>query len=290
MKKREFSQEEKERLIYDYTVLKVGQKRLAEKYHTSDRKIREVLDKLGIVRKTVQETNINSYGINHHFFNPAQQTANMAYILGLIASDGCISASNNQIYIELQRNDKEILERVNATLENEREVKDYTNARNYDNSKVFFFSKQIKEDLKQYHLVPNKTYSSEYCYPELLEEKYFFDYLLGLFDGDGSIKTSRDWAAWQVDTSSKDVVEKIQQHLKKYDIDININIEKKTNINIYRCITYKKDNLYKLYKLLYYNIPHQLFLKRKYEKFTQILNDIAFHETDYPLSEDKKIC
>lgn len=290
MKKREFTNKEIQQIIYDYTILKMGQKRLAEKYHTSDRKIREVLDSNGIQRKTVQETNINSYGINHNFFNISNQTANSAYILGLIASDGCISASNNQIYIELQREDRELLERVNKVLENERDVKDYTNNRNYDNSKVYFFSKQIKKDLSLFHLIPNKTYSKEYRFPELLDEQFFFNYLLGLFDGDGSVKASHDWTAWQIDTSSENIAYEIQQRLKRYGIDINVNKEKKTNITIYRCITYKKDNLIKLYNKLYTNIPMQLFLKRKYEKFTTILNEIIFHEADYPLNEDKKIC
>ena len=227
---------------------------------------------------------------SNDFFNIANQSEDSAYILGLIASDGCISASNNQIYIELQREDKELLIRVNKVLENERDVKDYTNSRNYENSKVYFFSKQIKKDLAQFHLIPNKTYNKEYSFPELLEEKFFFNYLLGLFDGDGSIKASRDWAAWQIDTSSESVAYEIQRRLKLYGIDININQEKKVNLTLYRCITYKKNNLIKLYNKLYANVPTQLYLKRKYEKFTKILNEIIFHETDCPLNEDKKIC
>lgn len=290
MKKRIFTEEEIKQIIYDYTILKIGQKRLASKYHTNDRSIRKILDENNVHRKSIQETNVSSYGINHSFFNPENQTADSAYVLGLIASDGCISAKDNQIYIELQREDRELLERVNNALENKREVKDYTNARNYDNSKVYFFSRQIKNDLSKFHLIPNKTYSKKYKFPELLKEEFFFNYLLGLFDGDGSVKTSHDWAAWQIDTSSKDVAEQIQCRLKQYDIDININEERKTNITVYRCITYKKSNLLKLYNKLYVNVPTQLFLKRKYEKFTKILNDIVFHETDYPLVEDKKIC
>ena len=61
--------------------------------------------------------------------------------------------------------------------------------------------------------------------------------------------------------------------LLKYDIILNFNIQEKTNINLYRCITSKKENLKKIYNMLYNNISKEnsLFLKRKKEKFEGLL-------------------
>lgn len=271
MRKRIFTDEETQGIIYDYTIEHLSQKALASKYHTDDSLIRRVLDENHIRRRTREENGKRQYNINHHFFDVNHQTREMAYVLGLLSSDGCISTVDNQIYIELQRQDKELLIKVNQALENERPVKDYVTARGYENSKLYFYSKKIKVDLAKYHVIPNKTYRPEYIAPDLLQPEYTIYYILGMFDGDGSIKASKDWVSWQIDTSSKSVAEYIQASLKNYGIDININTRQEKNVVLYRCMTYKQANLRKLYSLFYSDSTYTLFLKRKYQKFTQLL-------------------
>lgn len=257
-------------IIYRYEVLRESKRKIRLEYKMSDNLITRILKDNNIKIRNLQEQRISRYKINENFFNPDSQSKEMAYVLGLISSDGCISSSDNQIYIELQKGDRELLEEVNKILENEREVKDYTPSSGYENSKIYFFSAKIKEDLKKYNVVPNKTYSKDFIAPAILKKELFIYYLLGYFDGNGCIKSSRDWTAWQIDTPSKSVAEYIQKSLFELGIDINIKEEKRTNITIYRCITYKKANLKKIYELFYTN--NNLYLKRKYEKFSQLIN------------------
>lgn len=230
-----------------------------------------------IVQRVLKENNISIrtqgesrtlYKVNNDFFKT--QTREMAYILGLLGSDGCVAKNKNVIYIELQRQDRDILEKINTIIGNERPVQDYTTGRGYENSKMYFYSKEIKQDLAEYHIIPNKTYETEYRFPEKLKKEFYFDYIRGLFDGDGCIKTTNPTITWQIDTSSKDIAEQICLYLQSFDIEAKISILPKTNISIYRIYCYNKKNCKKLFNLLYHDT--NLFLKRKNDKFIELLN------------------
>lgn len=261
------TQSQEQRIIYNYTVLKQGQKKAGAFIPVSDHIVKQVLNKYNIPIKTLQETNVNKYYINHNFFKT--QNEDMAYWLGILGSDGCVSSTENQIYIELQRCDRELLEKLNKSIENQRPIKDYETARGYENSKLYFYSKEIKNDLAQYHIIPNKTYNPEYCFPEKLNPQYIKDYIRGLFDGDGSIKQNTS-VSWQVDTSSYDIAKKIVEFFAKNDIELQISFLSKKNITIYRVYGYTKQKVQKIYNLLY-NTQSTLFLERKKEKFKELL-------------------
>lgn len=244
----------------------LSQKASGKLVNVSAKVAKRILEENNIPLRPQGETR-TIFHVNNNFFKT--QSRQMAYILGLLGSDGCVARNKNVIYIELQRQDKEILEKINSILENERPVNDYTTGRGYENSKMYFYSSEIKKDLAKYHIIPNKTYDNQYVFPELLEEKYYFDYIRGLFDGDGCIKSTNPTITWQLDTSSEDIANKICKYLNDYEIEAKISILPKTNINIYRVYCYNKKNCKKLFDLLYNDT--ELYMKRKYLKFVELL-------------------
>ena len=258
---------EQEKTIIDTYLSGASQKKSGEKVGASYKVVQRVLKDNNIPIRSQGQTR-TKFSVNNDFFKT--QNRQMAYILGMLGSDGCVARNKNMIYIELQRQDKEILEKINAILENQRPVADYVTGRGYENSKMYFYSQEIKKDLATYHIIPNKTYEAEYRFPEKLKEEFYFDYIRGLFDGDGCIKTTNPTITWQIDTSSKDIAENIQKYLIKYDIEAKIQVLPKTNINIYRVYCYNKNNCSKLFNLLYNDTD--LYLKRKYNKFVELLN------------------
>ena len=196
----------------------------------------------------------------------------MAYWLGILGSDGSVNKTKNVIYIELQRQDRELLEKLNKTIENERPVHDYVTGRGYENSKLYFYSKVIKADLAKYKIIPNKTYDPNYGFPSLLEKQYYPDYIRGLFDGDGSIKQSKiGELCWQIDTGSLEIAKTIQQFFADNDIELSITICPKKNVDIYRVYGYTRSKLIKIYNILY-STNSNLFLTRKKEKMKSLLN------------------
>jgi len=262
------TKEQEEQIIYNYTILRYGQKKSGAFIPVSDKVVKKVLLKYNIPIKSIQETNVNKFFVNHNYFK--EQSEDMAYWIGILGSDGCVNRNENQIYIELQRRDKELLEKLNSTIENQRPVKDYETAKGYENSKLYFYSAEIKKDLAKYKIIPNKTYDSNYGFPRLLKKEYYKDYIRGLFDGDGSIKKGSS-LTWQIDSGSFEIILEIQKFLKEQGIETQYTVLQKKNVDIYRIYCYGEEKIKKIYNLIY-NTESSLFMKRKKDKFENYLN------------------
>lgn len=270
------TKEQEKQIIYNYTVLGFGQKKAGAFIPVSDTIVKKVLIKNNIPIKTIQETNINKFFVNHNYFKT--QTSDVGYWIGILGSDGSVNRNENQIYIELQRSDRELLEKLNKTIENARPIKDYETSRGYENSKLYFYSKEIKKDLSKYKIIPNKTYDSNYGFPFQLNKEYYPDYIRGLFDGDGCIKEGNS-LTWQIDSGSLEIIKTLQDYLKEQGIKTEYTVLNKKNIQIYRLYAYGKEKLKLIYNLLYNSSNSQLYLKRKKEKFQNLLfNDNISHE------------
>ena len=269
MKKSEIKQEIIDKVIYNYVVLRQGQKTAGKEFGFGDKKVKKILQDNNIHVRTLREANQSSYKINTQFF--FQESENLAYLLGLIASDGNIHSTENRVEIELQESDGEILERIRKIIQLERPIKYYECNNGYKKSKLYFYSKEIKDKLATYNLVPRKTYSKDFNFPFNLNRKYWIDYIRGLFDGDGSIKKSGS-ITFQIDSSKLAILKIIQGFLSaEYDIETSITSEKKTNIILYRLYCYGKEKNNKLYHALYSN--KELYLNRKKQKFKELLNE-----------------
>lgn len=267
MKKRIFTQEEIDKVIYNYTILNMGQKRAGAEFHMTDKLVKRLLLENNIPIKSIQETNVSKYKINHNYFST--QGHNQAYIIGFLGADGNISDKDNRIDLELFPADFEILEKIRGELELERPIKIYECASGYIKNKLFFHSAQIKKDLMQYGLVPNKTYSKDYHFPYKLKKEYIIDYIRGLFDGDGSVKMTGNSLTFQIDSSSKEIVLNIQNFLQQHhSIETKITEIKKKNVVLYRLYCYG-EKAKAIYQILY--TPNSLYLKRKYDKWQELI-------------------
>ncbi len=269
--KRQLKKEEEEKIIYNYTILKLGQKESGREFNVSDYTVKKILRKYGTHIRSAQEIRTEKqYRVNHNYFN--HQSHDMAYWLGILGSDGTVSKNKNMVAIELQRKDKELLVKLNTSINNEREVKDYfNNSKQTENSKLYFYSYDIKQQLKIYNIIPNKTYDSNYDFPTKLKSDYYIDYIRGLFDGDGAVYKNGSSMRFQIDSSCKNIILKLQQIFLLYDIELNWCVEPRQNINICRLYCYGNDKIQKIYNLLY-STPSNLFLKRKKDKFEELLN------------------
>ncbi len=267
-KRKILTEEQEKQIVYNYTVLKYGQKKSGAFIPVSDGIVKKVLKKYNIPIKTIQETNVNKYYVNHDFFK--NQSSDMAYWIGMLASDGSVNKSENQIYIELQRSDKELLEKMNKVIENQRPVADYVTGRGYENSKLYFYSKEIKKDLASFGIVPNKTYSEDYVFPYKLQKKYYADYIRGLFDGDGSVKLTNNTPTFQIDIGRMEIAKNIIDFFKEQEISLEMSFLPKKNVTLYRVYGYTKKKLLKIYNLLY-STESELYLKRKKDKFEELI-------------------
>jgi len=208
----------------------------------------------------------------------------MAYILGFIYADGCIT--NNSLRIVIQKKDKNLLEIIkkeigaNTTIHDE--VRTLNNKQFYS-SALIIKSVKIIEDLIKLGVVENKSLVIHF--PQIPSE-YILDFIRGYFDGDGSVGIQYPSNSKGVKTSTAQIRTRICSGSKDFLVDMrDILFDKYNlrNVTVYKCktnlyeIAYSTKNSIEIYNLFYQN-PKCLFLQRKkdsFDKFIQTrMNDL----------------
>jgi transposase-like protein len=175
---RVLSPKEEQQVIDLYLNNQLSQKEIADKFNCCIKTIRNTLIRNNIEIKIQPRKNKN---INENYFEKID-TEQKAYFLGFIFADDNIC--KNQLSIEIHFKDRELLK----LFKNELHLKSKISYRKRENTEVCCIrvvSKKICEDLKQYGIVPNKTYITKHL-PKISEE-FIPHFLRGLLDGDGWI-------------------------------------------------------------------------------------------------------
>ena len=205
---------------------------------------------------------ILNQGIASTYFSKID-TNEKAYFLGFIAADGALvkssTGSTYELTITIHSKDKYILEEFRSQLNCEHTVKDL----NRNNLVRFSISnKSLTNDLINLGIVPNKSLILD-SFQNKIPNEFFNSFLLGYFDGDGSIyKTSTNKYYIQI-RGTKNLLEdynkflKLDYEIKKYDSTYNLTIGSKSNIIKFISL-YENNNI---------------FLNRKKEKFNSFLKE-----------------
>jgi len=259
----------------DYIIVKILESRnIKLRTASENKKIKDI--------RYIDSTNNRKYKINHNYFK--QWSNNMAYILGFIYADGCIT--NNSLRIVIQKKDKNLLEIIkkeigaNTTIHDE--VRTLNNKQFYS-SALIIKSVKIIEDLIKLGVVENKSLVIHF--PQIPSE-YILDFIRGYFDGDGSVGIQYPSNSKGVKTSTAQIRTRICSGSKDFLVDMrDILFDKYNlrNVTVYKCktnlyeIAYSTKNSIEIYNLFYQN-PKCLFLQRKkdsFDKFIQTrMNDL----------------
>lgn len=163
----------------DMTKLTV--KKLIKKYKYSETGIRRYMKKQNIIPVAPKR----KISFNLDFFRT--MTEELAYVLGWIASDGCIV--KNSVKLSLQVSDKPILECLKKLTGHTRTVEDTSQydtrtLKTYHHAVLCWHSKALVQILATYGLGPRKSLTLEY--PSLPDDMQA-SFVRGFFDGDGCI-------------------------------------------------------------------------------------------------------
>ena len=205
-----------------------------------------------------------------------------AYVLGLLASDGCVYTRNNHeglMQIALQKQDKEILEKIKLAMSSENPILE--NKRSYVFSIV---SNKIYNDLVKIGITPKKTWDLdlEKIFSQVPFE-YWKDFIRGYFDGDGCISSqeliSNSNVAIAIPLKTGYV---LSEKLKS--IGLNNTIVEDKRVEHYQlpfCNIVFKNTTEKYCFLKYiYNTKSNLFLLRKREKASTLMKNIETNSTN----------
>jgi len=219
---------------------------------------------------------------NNRYFEKID-TPLKAYFLGYIYADGWISTNGTsyEFGMTLQDQDKYVLEKLNEELGGKHIIKyepprkenilgRLCNCQASDTLRVY--SKPLVMDLINQGISYNKSYSN--IFPKV-EEEFFFDYLRGYLDGDGSIYTDyvhhRKDAYLQIRIASlcKDNLDYLKERLSKYDIKTNVY---RSHESKYDLVCYTIEDVQKLANEIYYS-PDLFCLSRKRNKVSTLISN-----------------
>lgn len=176
---------------------------------------RRLIDKwrtgYGLTRSRLYRRPSWAYDLDHDFFKTVD-TEEKAYILGLLATDGCVYSKTSRVCLSLQARDEDILADIKRCMNLQSPILDRPKG-SFPGSGpmkyISFSSRQIVADLAKLGVIPRKskllTYSS---IPHHLERHY----LRGLLDGDGSIHRRKMFYFLGTEALIDGVIDAVNRH------------------------------------------------------------------------------
>jgi len=202
-------------------------------------------------------------------------TANFAYAIGLLATDGCLSPDGR--HIELTSSDTEQLENFKKCLCLKVKIGFKKGISGRNSSRVQFGDVLFYRFLEGIGLSSAKSLTLSKIE---IPDKYFFDFLRGCFDGDGCSYSYWDprWKSsfmfyMSFASASKDFISWVRKEVKQR-IGIIGHLTTTKSTNPYFQIKYAKNEGIKLVREVYKN-KGSICLKRKMLKINESLSTIG---------------
>lgn len=223
-----------------------------------------------------------------------------AYLLGFFIADGSIFLSTGcknsyRFSINISEEDKYINEFYKREIcpNNKIVISNYQCGaiNRKPTAMIRWTSTKMKEDFeKLYNIKQNKTldFNFEFNFNNL-NEKYYFDFIRGFFDGDGHIsynEITHHFTLGFYGTSEKFLKQIGEIISKNCNTNYIIDVNKKRNVDLY-CLRFNSNNnryqfIKNLYSLFYNNSNY--YLIRKKIKFENYLNTLLNKEINKSLS------
>lgn len=261
----------KDKLISLYTNDKKSLEDIAKVYNVSRAAVYKRLKKYDINQRSKSESRLEAqkqgklpqqfFGINENFFS--SWSPEMAYVLGLIITDGCISRTGT---VSLSMNEHELLGKVKKVLGSEHNI---TPSKHQSGLYHFNFTREkLTRDLSGLGVVPRKSLIVRF--PDVPRE-YLPDFIRGVFDGDGSVyfepRSPKNPLRSKFVSSSKQFIEGLHMAFESLSMPKRKIYQQKTkNAWSYSLVFCHRDSK-RLFEILYKNTENDLFLDRKYNKF-----------------------
>jgi hypothetical protein len=202
--------------------------------------------------------------VDEAFFDEPNQQ--MAYVLGLIVTDGCIiKRKSGREFVSIKSIDRQVLEKVNEMMKSEYGI--YECGISDGGNMVYridFASDKIVAGVKKWGVTARKTFTA--VFPQL-PRQFHADFIRGVFDGDGCISRWQDkgggWTAEMCLLGTK----KLLTPIKKF---LGIGNKVHPYKRIFKVRTASLGNLSECYEKMYYadTVP---CLERKKNKFQECL-------------------
>ena len=236
---------------------------LSRKYDISTYKVKKILEDNNIsIRNRTEQNRISNanraHSVDNEYFSNIT-TVNQAWLLGFLAADGWIEKDRNRINIELSAVDKEILEKIKKEVKIENKILERETNNGFSVVRLSWTSGIQKDKLAHYGIVHNKTYK-EIRLPIFDNNDLTYAYILGYFDGDGSISINGNYCRFRICSYRPELLEDINNFLDNHG---TIRQDSRGLWELSISTTYSVPLFKKMYGL------NSLHLERKYNKFLE---------------------
>jgi len=229
----------------------------------------------------------------------------MAYVLGYISADGCISEDknrkNNPFTLNITSKDLKHLYKIRKALDSEHKISKKLGGSGNTNYQFQTRNPVITNDLIKLGITPRKTFRLK---PLKIPNKYFSDFVRGFFDGDGSVYIYKVNNTPQVKVAfvgaSLPFIANINQQICKQigvpqkSVHKQDSLKRKNRKTQY-AINFYVNDCAKLYEFMYKNKP-ELYLNRKHQIFKrwETIERRHYKKQNYPSKIgwhlNKKLC
>ena len=241
---------------------------IAEKFGTTGPTVSKLLKKNGY------DIDRYTYHFNEHYFD-CIDSQDKAYILGLLWADGHNSIDKGSVILELQEEDKPLLERINDLTENERPLRKVPlhdkNPAWKNQYRLLWQSKYLSNVLNNYGMYQQKSLVLEF--PRWLNEELYPHFIRGYMDGDGCVYCAKQNHRIQVNMiGTRMFLEQVQKICTSIGVKSYITHDKRANEVI--CQLLIASNVCSITFLDWVYKDVNLKMERKYNKYQQFLQNI----------------
>ncbi len=223
----------------------------------------------------------NTYYYDDYYFHDID-CPNKAYWLGFIASDGCVykrERHEDTLNLSLKQDDFEILKELQNQLKTTKPISFSQSDRT---ATLQISSNQLCQDLKNIGIEQTKTFKMSIT--NILSNislKYWNAFILGYFDGDGSIDIPQHTISKshvRIAAPIKNQIE-FQVALKKFDIDSTVMEDKRTYTQPFGSLEFKNTAEKYMFLKFIYNSKIKC-LNRKAERAQELIQRIENNSTN----------
>lgn len=259
------SSEEVAQIIKWYSEENVSLREIEKRTGRGRASLSRMLERLGI--KTTVGNHYHKYTFDTKFFETID-TPEKAYWLGFLYADGSIESKDTLRYgeqsfkLQLQEQDKEILEKFNLDLKSTYPIR-YDNS--HTNRQVILAPRNQKtvDDLIRLGCVERKSLILKFPTEEQVPRKFIRDFIRGYFDGDGSISEYN--GEWHINfVGTQDFIRSLYDIIKIGSI-----YPDKRKTNSWYIGANGNKQILEFYHYLYDGATR--YLQRKYDKFQGLL-------------------
>jgi hypothetical protein len=171
------------------------------------RTVSSISQKAAILGVISRDTVIGQSAVHDYF--SVVDTPEKAYVLGLLAADGCVAGKHPRVVFGLQAKDAHLVEFVRDCLNPEASV---WRAQDNGFARIQITSSQMVADLARFGVVPRKSLILQWpALPEAVQRSF----LLGYFDGDGTMYVVRDrYPGWSVCSGSEQFLIEMKEYIR----------------------------------------------------------------------------